>query len=148
MSVARAGSCAVIALGFALGLAPSASVHAASADFRCLKSGDAKKPIQLQFDFPATKQAMGWITYRKGSGRIAVRRIRAEQTDSPPDRPAEFTTTWKEVGAAGAGGTYTMVSQGARIYGFSYRGAHGGKPVEFEEDLGSTGDAACSWKRG
>ena len=128
----------------ALGLGLCAGAHAETVDFRCLASSGAGKPIQLQFDFPANDKAAGFVTYRHGNGRIPVHVVaRKEARNEEAGRPSEFTTTWKEAGAGG--GVYTVVSQGARIYGFTYRRAQDGKTFAFDEDLDATGDDACAW---
>lgn len=89
---------------------------------------------------------MGHVTYQHGSGRIAVRLVARHAVEMAEDRPLEFTTTWKETGQTGTPGTYTVVTQGARIYGFTFVRGRDGRQFEFEEDLAATGERRCEWR--
>jgi hypothetical protein len=45
------------------------------------------------------------------------------------------------------GGTYTVVSQGANVYGFTYIRAKDGKAYQFEQDLEAWEEGGCRWTR-
>lgn len=112
-------------------------------EFRCFTSDAANPPIQLQFDPPVGRARIGHITYRNGSGSIPVKLVKTASEETAPGRPDNITTTWRET--TPGGGTYTMVSQGARFYGFTYVRARDKKTFEFSEDLAAMGDDRCTW---
>jgi len=114
-------------------------------DFRCLKSIGLKKPIRIQFVFQTEKDNVGYVKYENGSEPIQVKRIKEKELrKAPGGRPSEFEATWQEVTPGGAGGTYLIVSQGARINGFRYIRPDG-KTFRFEEDLDAPADSGCNW---
>jgi hypothetical protein len=115
-----------------------------SVEIRCLASVGLKKPIRLQFAFPTGKAGQAWVRYENGHARIPLKETGSESVETAPGRPYEFTTTWKEL--VPGGGTYTVVTQGARIYGFSYRRAKDRKVFEFDENLGTSAQEGCGWK--
>ncbi len=117
-------------------------------DFRCLKSIGLKNPVRLQFTFRADKDDLGYVTYQRGSGRIQVKKISEKELRRVPGgRPSEFEMTWEEVTPEGPGGRYVMVSQGARLYDFKYRGRKDGKVLKFEEDVEVFTEKGCNWAR-
>lgn len=138
-----AGRRAIVTILAAL-LAPAAS--AAPADFRCFRSAGAGRPILLQFDFPQGKRAVGHVSYQRGSGKIPVRLVSTQSEETAPGRPRAFTTTWKEVVQTGPQGSYTLVTQGARVYGFTFVRGKDRRRVEFEEDLDAAGERGCVWQ--
>lgn len=129
-----------------LAIAASGGAWAAPEDFRCFRTKNTSPPIFLQFEFPRHKDAVGYVSYRRGSGRIPVRLVATETMETSPDRPLEFTTTWKETGQGGAPGTYTMVTQGARVYGFTFVRGKDKREFEFEEDLAAADGPRCAWR--
>lgn len=121
-------------------------VFADENDFRCLKSVGLKNPVRLQFTFRADKDDLGHVTYQRGSGQIQVKKISEKELRRVSGgRPSEFEMTWEEVTPEGPGGRYVMVSQGARIYDFQYRGKKAGKALKFEEDLDAFAENGCVW---
>ena len=117
-------------------------------DFRCFKSVGLKNPLRLQFDFPASGQGPGYVTYQNGKGKIPVKNVNVkESTGAPGGRPSEFKAEWVEVTPDNSGGKYIVVSQGARVYEFKYIRKKDGKIFKFEEDLESSGEKACAWKK-
>lgn len=132
-------------LGTAVALLLSGA--AVAADFACFKSAGLKPPLRLQFTFDGEPEDLGYVAYQNGSGRIPVKRgSERELRQGPKGRPSETETRWDEVSADGSGGTYVVVSQGARIYDFRYLRKKDGKVFKFEEDLDAAGDNGCNWK--
>ncbi|MDC8758260.1 hypothetical protein [Janthinobacterium fluminis] len=125
-------------------LAATLGSAAHAAEVRCLISSDARPPIRLQFTFPEGKKLLGQVRYERGSAAIPVKRLSSTTIDAEPDRPWSFETTWRETTAGG--GSYTMLTQGARVYAFSYTGAKG-KTTTFLEDLEASGERGCEWRR-
>jgi len=123
----------------------STTALADAGDVGCFRSSGLKKPIRLQFGFPPENSDKGYVRYENGSANIPVKLIKTESVEMAPGRPFEFTTTWKE--ATPGGGTYTVVSQGAKVYGFTFVRAKDGKRFEFEQDLEALEENGCRWKR-
>ncbi|WP_296953058.1 hypothetical protein [uncultured Massilia sp.] len=119
------------------------AAQAGTDDFRCLKTTDARRPLRLEFRFPADEGKAGQVRYEHGSVAIPVRLVSREKAEMDPGRPYEFTTVWRE---QPAGGTYTLVTQGARVYGARYVRADG-RTFAFTEDLDAVGDDGCTWTR-
>ena len=119
---------------------------AAENDFRCLVSIGLKKPLRLQFVFPADDRSTGRVVYQAGSGPIPIKKIETKTVrDVPGGRPSVFATEWEEVTKDGTGGKYIVTIQGARIYEFKYVRKQDGRVFNFEEDLDATGDKECEW---
>ena len=132
--------------GLIVGALLSSGAIADENDFRCLVSLGLKKIIKLQFDFPAGKQDLGYVTYQNGSGRVPVKKINMKETRIVPGgRPSEYETEWEEIIPDSSGGKYILVSQGARIYEFKYIRKKDGKVFDFKEDLESFSDNSCEW---
>lgn len=135
-------------IGLALGAFLCSHALADENDFRCLKSIGLKKPIRLQFAFPTDRDARGYVAYQGGTGRIAVKRTQErELREVPGGRPSEFETLWVEMTRDEPGGTYVLVTQGARLTEFRYIRKKDGKVFRFEEDLASSGEEGCEWNR-
>lgn len=116
-------------------------------EFRCLKSVGLKNPVNFQFTFRADKDDLGYVSYQRGAGRIQVKKTSEKELRRVPGgRPSEFETTWEEITPDGSGGSYVMVSQGARLYNFRYIRKKDGKVLKFEEDLEAFTDKDCNWK--
>lgn len=129
-------------------LLASALCGAALADngeVRCLVSSDARTPVRLQFELPEGKRRTASVAYQRGSGKIMLRHVETSSVETAPGRPFEFTTTWAEGPRGAPGGTYTVVTQGARIYGFTYVRARDGKRFVFDEDPAALTGPGCSW---
>lgn len=88
---------------------------------------------------------MGYVRYENGSAHIPVKLIKTESEETAPGRPMTFTTTWKEL--TPGGGTYTVVSQGANVYGFTFVRAKDRKTFEFEQDLEAHEENGCRWNK-
>lgn len=117
-------------------------------EFRCLKSVGSKNPVRLQFTFQADKDDRGYVTYQRGSGRILVRKTgEKEKRRLPGGRPSEFETTWEEITTNGSGGSYVMVSQGARLSDFKYIRKKDGKVLQFEEESEASTETGCRWTK-
>ena len=122
-----------------------ATALADSAEIRCFRSYGLKKPLRLQFSFPPEGARNGHVRYENGSANIPVKLIKTESEETLHGRPMEFTTTWKEL--TPDGGTYTVVSQGANVYGFRFIRAKDRKTFTFEEDQEASEENGCRWKR-
>lgn len=127
------------------GILVVSSAMADENDFRCFKSVGFKKPLRLQFVFQTDKDDVGYVRYQGGSGPIQVKRLKeTELKRVPGGSPSEFETQWREIIPNGTGGTYRVVSQGARISEFRYI-REDGKIFRFEEDLDASTDTGCVW---
>lgn len=119
-----------------------------SDDFRCLTS-DGVKPIHLEFRMfsdPSSNWSGGYVKYKGAKKVIPVVPGKTETLDKPEGRPWVFRTTWHEVVEGKFTGDYFVTTQGANIYGFTYRNAQTGKAFEFSQDIESTGELACDWQ--
>lgn len=135
-------------LGLLIGFLLCKPVAAEENDFRCLTSVGLKNPARLQFTFRADKDDLGYVTYQQGSGRIQVRKTKEKEVRRVPGgRPSEFEMTWEEITPDRSGGSYIMVSQGARLYDFRYIRKKDGKVLKFEEDLDAFSEKGCNWIR-
>lgn len=132
--------------GAAAGLFLLSSAAFAADDFRCLKSVGQADPIRLQFSWKANDDQRGYVAYQNGKGRIDVTFLKETELRRNGGRSSEVETQWQEVTADGSGGTYAIVSQGARISQFRYLRKKDGKVFTFEEDLAATGDDRCKWQ--
>ncbi len=128
---------------FAIGVLCCGQALAGTADFRCLKTADARRPLRLEFRFPADGKKAGAVRYEHGSAAIPVLLVRQDDVEMDPGRPYEFTTVWRE---QPAGGSYTLVTQGARVYDAVYVRADGRK-FTFVEDPDASGERGCVWTR-
>ncbi|MES2187129.1 MAG: hypothetical protein V4505_21455 [Pseudomonadota bacterium] len=132
-------------------LALAATAHAAepvSSDFRCLTDTGAKT-IHLEFRMfndPGSDWSGGYVRYKGAKNVVTVVPARTEALEKPAGRPWEFRTTWLEIIDGKVAGEYAVTTQGANIYGFDYRNLRNGKQFSFAQDVGATGDDACTWK--
>ena len=131
---------AVLLLGGVL----CAAAQADTGDIRCFRSAGPGKPLRLEFGFPPEGSKTAYVRYENGSANIALKLVKSDAVEMEPGRPMEFTTTWKE--DLPGGGAYTVVSQGARVYGFTYIRAKDRKAFAFDEDLESWEEGGCRWK--
>ncbi|MHB9799245.1 hypothetical protein ACYCAX_15680, partial [Pseudomonas sp. MT3] len=88
-----------------------------------------------------------YVKYEKSSEAIRLVPIRGESEEMAEGRPWQFTTTLMELIDGKPNGEYTVVSQGALIYGFTYKGKNG-KVVEFHlnEEAYDPDQPDCVWK--
>ncbi|MBC8951495.1 hypothetical protein [Xenorhabdus sp. PB62.4] len=120
-----------------------------SSEFRCLTS-DNKKPTNIKLVNVYSKKdnaSLSYVKYEKSNVSIPILLVKEESEILSKDRPYMNTTVWNEMIQGKVNGTYTITSQGARIYGFTYINKKG-KQVDFEENLEAY-DAEkkdCIWK--
>jgi hypothetical protein len=134
-------------LGLLIGVLLCKPAAAEDNEFRCLKSVGLKNPVNFQFTFRADTGDLGYVSYQRGTGRIQVKKnSEKELRRVPGGRPSEFETTWEEITPDASGGSYVMVSQGARLYNFRYIRKKDGKVLKFEEDPEAFTDKGCDWK--
>jgi hypothetical protein len=130
---------------FLLGSLCCVSDQASAGDIRCFHSADMAKPLRLEFGFPPEGSKTAYVRYENGSANIPLKLIRNESEETEPGRPMVFTTTWKE--DLPGGGAYTVVSQGARVYEFTYVRAKDRKAFTFVEDIEAWTESGCRWRR-
>lgn len=121
------------------------TAQADTGDIRCFQSPGVGKPLRLAFGFPPEGSKTAYVRYENGSANIPLKLIKSDAVETAPGRPMEITTTWKEM--MPGGGTYTVVSQGANVYGFTYIRAKDGKAYQFEQDLEAWEEGGCRWTR-
>ncbi|WP_447748203.1 hypothetical protein [Pseudomonas nicosulfuronedens] len=115
---------------------------------RCF-THEAEKPVNVSFAttyIPEGRLNIGYVQYEKSGEAILLKFVRAEEKILADDRPAEVTAIWKEVFKTGFGGEYKVVSQGANIYGFSYKG-NSSRVIDFEYNSSAIvpGYTGCNW---
>ncbi|WP_139093115.1 MULTISPECIES: hypothetical protein [unclassified Pseudomonas] len=92
------------------------------------------------------KLNIGYVQYQRSSVAIPLFFVGEVERSLSEDRPAEVTSTWQEVFGQKKGGRYTVISQGANIYGFAYRSASG-KVFNFKynADAVTSDYGDCKW---
>ena len=114
----------------------------AGEDFRCLKAVGGKS--RLQFTNDTDTWATGWVLYKGGSGRIPIKLESEKERRAVAGRPSEFESRWTE--QVEGGGTYVLMSQGARIYEFAYVRRKDGRTFKYEQDDTAWTEKGCDWK--
>jgi len=127
---------AVLVLLLASGLAKAAPDH------RCL-SGGRDNTIHLEWRWLDDGRAD--VRYAGHSERLPLRRVSEQTTVLDEDRPYQFDTVWEERVDGRINGHYTLSTQGARIYSFSYVRARDGRRTDFDEDINAFQDDGCHW---
>ena len=117
-------------------------------DFRCL-SGGSKNSIHLEWrvftDIPARWET-AYVKYRNSPKPIPLVLKSKEEAEIAEGRPWHLTTIWLEVVDGKITGEYEVSSQGARIYGFTYKNYRNSQIVHFSEDHAAHEDDGCKWK--
>lgn len=131
-----------LAVAAALVLLLASGTATAAPDHRCL-SGGRDNSIHLEWRWLDDGRAD--VRYAGHSERLLLRRVSEEATVLDEDRPYQFDTVWEERVEGRINGHYTLSTQGARIYSFSYVRAHDGFRTDFEEDLDAFHDDGCHW---
>lgn len=116
---------------------------------RCF-THEGERVVNLKFAttyIPEGRLNIGYIQYEKSNASIQLSYVGAEEVVFSEDRPVEVTSTWREVFKSKFGGEYTVVSQGANIYGFSYKGVSG-RVMSFKYNDSATLPeyTGCSWE--
>lgn len=114
----------------------------AAPDHRCL-SGGRDNTIHLEWRWLDDGRAD--VRYAGHSERLPLRRISEQTTVLDEDRPYQFDTVWEERVDGRINGHYTLSTQGARIYSFSYVRARDGRRTDFDEDVNAFQDDGCHW---
>jgi hypothetical protein len=117
-------------------------------DFRCL-SGGANESIHLEFRTYGdvfAKWTGAYVKYKNSTTPISLVFLRDEATMKPEGRPWEFTSTWVEVFEGKITGEYEIVSQGANIYGFTYKNYRNKKVVKFYQNDVAYDRDGCKWE--
>lgn len=117
-------------------------------DMRCFTHRGVE-PVNLRFAsayLPEARLSVGYVQYEKFNDSILLSFVGSEETVLDDDRPVEVTTTWREVFKTKFGGEYKVISQGANIYGFSYK-SRNGRVTNFEYNSSAImpNYRGCSW---
>lgn len=126
---------------------PSFAGMPVNVDFRCLTTG-GEKPIRLEwrlFSEPASQWTSAYVKYKDAKQVIPLVLRTNETTQKPAGRPWEFTSVWTEVVNGKISGEYEITSQGANIYGFTYKNLRTGKVVQFFQDNDASEESECKW---
>ncbi|PHM45007.1 hypothetical protein Xmau_01212 [Xenorhabdus mauleonii] len=120
-----------------------------SIDIGCFTSY-GKKPINLKLvDIYSKKDnaRIGYVKYENSHISIPIFLVKENYEILSEDRPYQYTTVWNEIIQGQLNGSYTVISQGARYYGFTYINKKG-KPVDFEENMSAYDEEIkdCIWK--
>jgi uncharacterized protein YecT (DUF1311 family) len=117
--------------------------------FRCF-SGGSKNSIRLEWGWYKDAIPAHWITsyvkYKNSSKPIHLILKSDEGEEMVEGRPWMFTSTWLEVVDGKVTGEYKTVTQGANIYGFTYKDYRNGRIVDFSEDIAAHENDECKWK--
>ncbi|MEG0184499.1 MAG: hypothetical protein RR704_13720 [Stenotrophomonas sp.] len=119
-----------------------AGTASAAPEHRCL-SGGRNDAVHLEWRWLADGRAD--VRYHRHRQRLALRRISEETTVLAEDRPYQFDTVWEERVDGRVTGHYTLSTQGARVYSFSYTRQRDGRRTDFAEDLQAFQDDGCHW---
>ncbi|OTA20523.1 hypothetical protein Xbed_01327 [Xenorhabdus beddingii] len=106
-----------------------------SSEFRCFTS-DNKKPINVKLvNVYSGKDnvSLSYVKYEKSPVSIPIFLVKDESEILSEDRPYVNTTVWNEIVKGEINGAYTVISQGARVYGLTYINKKG-KQFDFEEN--------------
>ncbi|WP_155271224.1 hypothetical protein [Xenorhabdus bovienii] len=120
-----------------------------SIDIGCF-TFNGKKPINIKLiDMYSKKDnaRIGYVKYENSHMAIPIVLVKEDSEILAEDRPYQYTTVWNEIIKGQFNGSYTVISQGARYYGFTYINKKG-KQVDFEENM-NVYDAEikdCIWK--
>lgn len=114
----------------------------ATPDHRCL-SGGRDNAIHLEWRWLDDGSAD--VRYHGQRQRLLLRRVSEETTVLAEDRPYQFDTVWEERVDGRINGHYTLSTQGARVYSFSYKRARDGRRTDFQEDIDAFQDDGCHW---
>ncbi|MEQ2026710.1 hypothetical protein ABLB84_13210 [Xenorhabdus szentirmaii] len=90
---------------------------------------------------------VGYVKYENSYMAIPIVLVKEDSEILVEDRPYQYTTVWNEIIKGQFNGSYMVISQGARYYGFTYINKKG-KPVGFEENMNAydTEIKDCIWK--
>ncbi|MDX7989407.1 hypothetical protein FE392_19275 [Xenorhabdus sp. 12] len=100
-------------------------------------TSDTKKPINIKFvDMYSKKDnaRVGYVKYENSHMAIPIYLVKEVSEMLSEGRPFQYETVWNETIKGEFNGSYTVISQGARYYGFTYINKRG-KKVNFEENM-------------
>ncbi|MBD1229095.1 hypothetical protein [Xenorhabdus griffiniae] len=119
-----------------------------STEIMCFTSY-GEKPINIKYVTlysEKDKAYLGYVKYEKSDTAIPINFVKDNEIPIET-RPSIYTIVWNEIIKGEINGTYTVISQGARFSGFTYKNKEG-KEIEFNENWHAydekTGD--CIWK--
>lgn len=115
---------------------------------RCFTSTNGKTNVKFVEIYNANdKINIAYVKYEKSDKSIPLYLITRETESTDNDRPVATTKKWLEIIDGKPNGEYTIMSQGAQIYTFTYTRKNG-TPVNFNYNTEATSDdyLNCSWK--
>lgn len=119
-----------------------------SFEVRCF-THRGEKPVNVSFAsayLPEARLSVGYVQYENSNDSILLSFVGSEETVLDDERPVEVTTTWREVFKTRIGGEYKTISQGANIYGFSYKSRTGQVTnSEYNYSAIMPNYTGCSW---
>jgi uncharacterized protein YecT (DUF1311 family) len=120
-----------------------------SGGFHCL-SGGSKNSIHLEWGWYKNAIPAHWITsyvkYKNSPKPIHLILKSDEGEEMMEGRPWAYTSIWLEVVDGKITGEYETFTQGARVYGFTYKNYRNGQKVDFSDDIGEHRDDGCKWE--
>ncbi|WP_146035982.1 hypothetical protein [Pseudomonas sp. LFM046] len=143
----------LIFLAYVVLLIFSVHVNAERFEVRCFTSlKNDGTPINIKFStmFVASDgYRIGYVVYEKPNKPILLYYSGRTERVFEEDRPFEVTTKWKEIIEGKPAGEYTIISQGAIVYGFSYK-TKAGEVFDFSYNSKAThaGQGGCNWNGG
>lgn len=138
----------LLALALALQSFSAAAGERVDIEFRCFTGGpNDKTHVEWRtFSDRPTKWVAGYVRYQRSETPISLVFQSSEATQKPSGRPWEFTSRWLEVVDGRISGEYVVVTQGANVYGFSYKNLRNGKTTEFWQDIAAMKEDRCEWE--
>ncbi|WP_237386346.1 hypothetical protein [Xenorhabdus sp. Sc-CR9] len=107
------------------------------------------KPINIKYVtlyLKKDKVNLGYVKYEKSDTATPINFVKDDEMPIE-ERPSIYTIVWDEIIKGEINGTYTVISQGARFSGFTYKNKEG-KEVEFDENWHAYDEEIgdCIWK--
>ena len=136
---------ALLALGL-LVIALPLKASDLSVDIRCFS--DPSGSVQLEFR-TYTDRIIGWVggqvRYKHSDTFIPLVFDKTETLTEIPGRPWEFKHHWLEIVDGTVKGQYQLISQGAGVHGFSYKGQMSDKTIDLSKQSYPNEAGVCSW---
>ncbi|RZT42754.1 hypothetical protein EV147_1795 [Cupriavidus agavae] len=105
------------------------------ADAYCFISGGEAKGLEFRSYYDREIEWSGAVVKYENASTVIPLILKSRHVEIlDPDRPYEVTRTWWEVVGGRFTGEYTMTSQGAMIYNFSYKNYRSRKVTHFSMD--------------
>ncbi len=132
----RGTSFVLASIILALPVAAASTAPALSSEHYCFDSNDARgETISLEFRSfydPVVRWRGGYIVHKGQASPVTLAEVFRVTTENPSGKPWEFQTRYVEIIRGVARGAYTLITQGGRIYRFTYHSPRG-EETEFVE---------------